>query len=230
MARQIIRTKDFAQEAAEYILTTARAAFAQRGQFRIALSGGNTPRPVYARLAQSELPWEQMVVTFGDERCVPPENDESNFKMARETLLEPAHVPPSSVLRMRGELEPALAADEYQQQLDTLAAQRGEKFYMHDLILLGIGEDGHTVSLFPDTAALAELNRRVSANYVPKLQAWRLTFTFPLILAAREICFLVDANKPAPLIERIFSGDESLPSARVDHNARRVTWIFGQPR
>ncbi len=230
MARQVIRTKNFAREAAEFILTRARTALAQHEEFRIALSGGNTPRLVYAELSQSELPWEKTLITFGDERCVPPEDEQSNFKMVRETLLEPAHVPPSSVLRMRGEMEPGVAADEYQQQLDTLAAQRGEKVFVHDLVLLGIGEDGHTASLFPGTAALTEMNRRVSANYVTKLQTWRLTFTFPLILAAREICFLVDGNKPASLIDRIFAGDGSLPSARVDGEAASVTWIFGQTR
>jgi 6-phosphogluconolactonase len=112
MAREVIRATEFAQEAAEFISTIARSALAQRGEFLIALSGGNTPRPVYARLARAGLPWEKVVVTFGDERCVPPENDESNFKMARETLLDPAHVPASSVLRMRGEIEPSIAADE----------------------------------------------------------------------------------------------------------------------
>jgi len=141
-------------------------------------------------------------------------------------LLRPAHVPCSSILRMRGEIEPAIAADEYQQQLDTLAAQRGEPVYRHDLILLGIGDDGHTASLFPNTLALDEVSRRVVANYVPKLQAWRLTFTFPLICAARAVCFLVDANKPQSLIDRIFSHDEALPAARVDAEAQHVTWIF----
>src|SRR2546423_9354236 len=127
MARVVIRTTDFAAEAAEFIVTIARAALAQRGEFRIALSGGNTPRPVYAELAKAELPWEKTVVTFGDERCVPPGDEQSNFKMARETLLDPAHVPASSVLRMRGEIDPPIAADKYQQQLDALATQRGEQ-------------------------------------------------------------------------------------------------------
>ncbi len=230
MAREVIRPTQFAREAEEFIITIARAALAERGEFRIALSGGNTPRPVYAALAQSELPWEKIVISFSDERCVPPEDEQSNFKMANDTLLAPARVPSHSVLRMRGEIEPPVAADDYQQQLDTLAAQRTEPIYQHDLILLGIGDDGHTASLFPNTAALQEMNRRVAANYVAKLQSWRLTFTFPLILAARETCFLVDANKPAALIDRIFAGDESLPSARVDREAKRVTWIIGEAR
>jgi 6-phosphogluconolactonase len=228
MARQVIRTTNFAGEAAEFIIAIARMALGRRGVFRVALSGGNTPRPVYSELARSELPWEKTLLTFGDERCVPPEDAQSNFKMAREILLDPAHVPASSILRMRGEIEPRVAADEYQEQLDTLAAQRGEKIVQHDLILLGIGDDGHTASLFPHTAALQEMNRRVVANYVPKLETWRLTFTYPLILAAHEICFLVDSNKSASLVERVFSGDESLPSTAVDRGAKRVTWILGK--
>ena len=127
-----------------------------------------------------------------------------------------------------GEIEPVLAAKEYQAQLDVLAARRGEKIYEHDLILLGLGDDGHTASLFPGTEALSETERRVVANYVPKLNSWRLTFTFPLIFAARAVCFLIGANKDPKLIERIFSGDPALPAARVDQNAKSVTWIIEQ--
>ena len=228
MARHVIRTGDFAREAAEFILTKARAALAERGEFRIALSGGNTPRPVYAELAARELHWEQIIVSFGDERCLPPDDDASNYKMTYETLLEPAHVPAASVLRMRGELDPAVAADEYQQELDTLAATRGEPIYEHDLILLGLGEDGHTASLFPGTAALEETMRRVAANFVPKFNTWRLTFTFPLINHARQVCFLVDATKNAELIERVLEGDRQLPAARVNPPAGELTWILGE--
>jgi len=127
---------------------------------------------------------------------------------------------------MRGEIEPVLAANEYQTQLDALAAKK--RIYEHDLILLGLGDDGHTASLFPGTEALSETERRVVANYVPKLNSWRLTFTFPLIFAARTVCFLIGANKDPKLIERVFSGDPALPAARVDQNAKRVTWIIEQ--
>ncbi len=106
-------------------------------------------------MAKRDLPWEKFLFTFGDERCVPPENDESNFRMANEALFRPASVPDSSILRMRGEIEPVLAAKEYEAQLDGLAAKRGEKIYEHDLILLGLGDDGHTASLFPGTEALS---------------------------------------------------------------------------
>ena len=226
--REIIRTKIFAAEAANFILTKAREALDTRGEFRVALSGGNTPRAVYSEMAKGELPWEKFQFSFGDERCVPPENEKSNFRMANEALFRPASVPGSSILRMRGEIDPAQGADEYQGRLDALAAKRDEKFYQHDLILLGLGDDGHTASLFPDTEALLESERRVAANYVPKLDSWRLTFTFPLIFAARVVCFLIGANKDPKLIERVFSGDVALPAARVDQNAKQVTWIIEQ--
>ena len=226
MAREVLRTKTFASDAANFILTKARESIDERHQFRIALSGGNTPRSVYAEMAKRDLPWKKFLFTFGDERCVPPENDESNFRMANEALFRPASVPDSSILRMRGEIEPVLAAKEYEAQLDVLAVKRGEIIYEHDLILLGLGDDGHTASLFPGTEALSETERRVIANYVPKFNSWRLTFTFPLIFAARTVCFLIGANKDPKLIERIFSGDSALPAARVDQNAKSVTWII----
>jgi 6-phosphogluconolactonase len=141
-------------------------------------------------------------------------------------LFRPASVPDSSILRMRGEIEPVVAAKEYQAQLDALAAKRAEKIFRHDLILLGLGDDGHTASLFPGTEALSETENRVVANYISKLNSWRLTFTFPLIFAARAVCFLIGANKDPKLIERVFSGDSALPAARVDQNAESVTWII----
>jgi 6-phosphogluconolactonase len=226
---RVIRTSNFTVDAADFILEQAHKAIGERNEFRIALSGGNTPRPVYARLAavEHDLPWELIHITFGDERCVPPDDQESNFRMARETLLAPAAVPEKSVLRMRGEIDPQIAAQEYEHQLDRMASQRGESIYRHDLILLGLGDDGHTASLFPGTAALEE-TRLVVANFVPKLNAWRLTFTFPLINHARHILFLVGASKNPALIERVLKGDRQLPAARVDPSAGDVTWMIAE--
>src|SRR4051812_31415561 len=230
MNAQVVRTNDFVREATDFILQHARAALGERGEFRIALSGGNTPRPVYQELARrgADLPWERVFVTFGDERCVPPDDERSNYRMARESLLNPAAVPDLSVARLRGEIDPQLAAQEYQDQLEVLAAQKGEAIYRHDLILLGLGDDGHTASLFPGTAALEENVRRVVANFVPKLSAWRLTFTFPLINAARHICFLVGAGKNLQLIDRVLEGDQQFPAARVNPSAGEVTWIIAE--
>src|SRR3712207_6471585 len=175
MSAQAVRARAFVEDAAEFILQTARVALGERGGCRIALSGGNTPRPVYEELAHRgpDLPWERIFVTFGDERCVPPEHEQSNYRMARESLFVPAAVPEHSIARMRGEIDPRVAADEYQEQLDALAAHTGELMYRHDLILLGLGPDGHTASLFPGTTALEEQSRRVTANFVEKLGTWR---------------------------------------------------------
>ena len=227
---QVIGTKNFVTDAADFILAQAQHALGERNEFRIALSGGNTPRPIYTRLAAigRDLPWDLIRITFGDERCVPPDDAESNFRMARETLLAPAAVPEQSILRLRGELDPQTAAQEYQDHLDDIATEGGEPIYRHDLILLGLGDDGHTASLFPETAALDETIRRVMANFVPKFNTWRLTFTFPLINAARHILFLVGASKNPALIERVLQGDSQYPAARVNPSAGDVTWMIGE--
>jgi 6-phosphogluconolactonase len=229
MSRDVIRTRNFASDAANFIVDQAHKAVAERNEFRIALSGGNTPRPIYERLATigRDLLWESIRITFGDERCVPPDDPQSNFRMAREALFTSAAIPEESIMRMRGEIDPQIAAQEYENQLDLLAAQRGEQIYRHDLILLGLGDDGHTASLFPGTAALEETTRRVIANFVPKFSSWRLTFTFPLINHARQICFLVNATKNTELIERVLRGDPQLPASRVEPAAGDVTWILG---
>ena len=230
MGSHVIRTKNFVVDAGDFILNEAHKALGERSEFRIALSGGKTPAPIYTRLAVigHDLPWELARITFGDERCVPPDDPQSNFRMVWETLLAPAAVPEKSILRMRGEIDPRVAAQEYQDQLDLMATQRGEPIYRHDLILLGLGDDGHTASLFPGTAALDETKRRVVANFVPKLDARRLTFTFPLINQARHVCFLVGAAKNASLIERVIEGDPQFPASRVNPSAGDVTWIIGE--
>jgi 6-phosphogluconolactonase len=228
--RQIIHTSNFVADAAALILEQARTAMAERNEFRIALSGGNTPAPIYARIAAEarDFSWDSVRFTFGDERCVPPDDPQSNFRMARENLFVPAAVPETSIMRMRGEIDPQIAAQEYEDELNALAAKRGEPTYQHDLILLGLGDDGHTASLFPGTAAVDETSRRVVANFVPKLNAWRLTFTFPLIDHARHILFLVGASKSAQLIERVLGGDRQFPAARVNPIAGDVTWMIGE--
>lgn len=229
MKREVIRSSNFVPDAAEFILQHARAALAERDQFRIALSGGNTPRPVYTQLAWlgRQLPWDRVFFTFGDERCVPPDDEQSNFRMARESLFIPGAIPEKSIARMRGEIDPQIAAQEYQDRLDLLAAERGERIYRHDLILLGMGNDGHTASLFPGTPVLEEKVRRVSANFVPKLDSWRITFTFPLLSQARHVCFLVNANKNTTLLEKVLAGDQEYPAARIEPVDGDVTWILG---
>lgn len=230
MTPDVIRTANFVPDAAEFILKQARAALAERGEFRIALSGGNTPRPIYTEFARigRELPWEKVRFTFGDERCVPPDDAQSNYRMARESLFEPAAVPEGSVLRMRGEIDPPLAAQEYEDELNLLATQRGETIYRHDLMLLGMGDDGHTASLFPRTLALEEQRRRVVSNFVPKFNTWRLTMTLPLLDQSRHVLFLASGAKNRALLEKVIGGDRAYPAARVEPVSGQLTWIIGE--
>ena len=230
MSREVLRTRNLARDAANLILGETRRALAERDEFRIALSGGNTPRPVYREFGRISryLPWERIRFTFGDERCVPPDDAESNYRMAHESLFEPFGVPEKSILRMRGEIEPALAAQEYEDSLALLATQHGETIYRHDLMLLGMGDDGHTASLFPGTAALAEHVRRVAANYVPKLDAWRLTMTLPLLNQSRHVLFLVSGDKNPELVEEVLAGNSDYPAARVNPPNGKLTWMIGE--
>jgi 6-phosphogluconolactonase len=230
MKPEIIRTKNLVDDAANFILAQARTALGERGGFRVALSGGNTPRPIYGEFGRigCDLPWNSVRFTFGDERCVPPNDKQSNFRMAREALFDPFNVPERSILRMRGEIDPRLAAQEYEDALAVLATQHGETIYQHDLMLLGMGDDGHTASLFPGTAALEEKVRRVVANFVPKLETFRLTMTYPLLNQARQVLFLVQAGKSPEILERVLAGDETYPAARVAPTSGRLTWMVGE--
>lgn len=230
MNREVIRTPAFVADAAQFILQQAHLALGERDEFRIALSGGRTPQPVYAEMARigHDLPWERVRITFSDERCVPPDDAESNYGMARASLLQPASVPERSVARLRGEIDPQLAAQEYEDGLQVEAAQKGERVYRHDLLLLGMGDDGHCASLFPGTPALEETARHVVANFVPKVDAWRLTFTFPLIAEARRVLFLIGPGKSGELLERVLAGDAQYPAARAQAAASAITWIIGE--
>jgi 6-phosphogluconolactonase len=176
-----------ARLAADRVRVLAGDALAARGRFRIALAGGSTPRALYAHLAAArDLDWARIDVFFGDERSVGPDDPQSNFRMARETLLAPAAVPPENVRRLRGE-DPDLesAAFDYENALGGPAAPP------FDVVLLGMGADGHTASLFPGTAALDERKRLCVAVDVPQLGTRRLTLTYPVLEAARDLLFLV---------------------------------------
>lgn len=231
MPRNVIRTENFVTDAAGFILDQARAALAERGEFRIALSGGNTPRPIYAEFGrmvrECDLAWERVRFTFGDERCVPPSHKESNYRMALESLFGPYGVPDESILRMLGEKDPLLAAQEYEDHLNLFATQHGETIYRHDLTLLGMGDDGHTASLFPGTAALEEQIRRVVPNYVPKLEAWRLTMTLPLLNQSRQVLFLAKGDKNHEVLERVLAGDPEFPASLVNPPNGQLTWMIG---
>lgn len=227
MEPRIIHSCAFVEDAVNVIAECAQAAIEQRGLFRLGLSGGNTPKKIYAELAKIELPWGRVQISFGDERCVPPDDEQSNYKMARESLLDAVAIPAANVFRVRGELEPAKAAAEYERVLAEAAGASGEPLYLHDLLLLGMGPDGHTASLFPETAALNETEHQVVANFVPKLSAHRVTFTFPFINASRHVCFLVEGADKAPVVEQILRGGSGFPAEGVQPGSGELTWLLG---
>ena len=192
--------------AARDFVARAERAIDERGRFAVSLAGGSTPRDTYEALAQDyaeRLDWSRVHVFFGDERTVPPQHEDSNYRMARETLL--AHIRVGSVHRMRCELPPGEAALNYEEQLREFFGP-GEKLPRFDLILLGLGEDGHTASLFPETAALDVNDRWVVANPVLKLETARLTLTIPVINAARAVIFLVAGEEKAEALREVIEG------------------------
>jgi len=224
MKPDIIHSKDFVNDAVALIEGAANEAIAERGTFSLALSGGNTPKPVFEALSKRPLDWSKVIITFGDERCVPPDDEQSNYLMARRTLLDAISIPAENVLRMKGEIDPAAAAKEYEAEL---SARAGGGVFRHDLILLGMGPDGHTASLFPGTPALEEKTRLVVENWVPKMNMWRITFTYPLIDAARHVCFLVNSAGKDAILNEVFSGKSDYPCAAVSPTDGKLTWLLG---
>ena len=213
----ILATIEEASQAnARLVADLAQQCFATQGRFTIALSGGSTPRRLYQILGSppysKEIAWEQWHVFWSDERCVPPDHQDSNYRMARETLLDWVPVPGAQVHRMRGECVPKEAAVEYEDAVRDALHSQTPSF---DLILLGIGNDGHTASLFPGSQAVQEQDRLVVDNWVPNLQAHRITFTLPLINAAKVVAFLDTDEMKAGLLRQVLepAPEEDLPPA-----------------
>jgi 6-phosphogluconolactonase len=224
------------EEAAERFSTIAESAVAQAGRFTVALAGGSTPRPVYARLVtepyRSRIPWRRTIVFWGDERCVPPDHPDSNYRMAEETLLRHLPVAPEGVYRMRGEdPEPARAASNYEQLLRAAFQLEAGAVPRFDLILLGMGGDGHTASLFPGSSALAERAHLVAAPYVERLLAYRLTLTLPVINAAAAILFLISGREKAEILRSVLDpswSDNQIPARQVCPRDGRLIWLVDQ--
>jgi 6-phosphogluconolactonase len=229
MIPEAIHSKSIVEDTTRLILDSARAAIAERGLFRIALSGGHTPAPMYklwAETAGADFPWDKVQVTYGDERCVPPDDEQSNYKMSKLSLLDHAPIPEGNVFRIKGELPPDEAAAEYEKLLAAVAGRFGEERYRHDLLLLGMGPDGHTASLFPGTEALTEQTRNVVQNFVPKFDTYRITFTYPLLNAARHVCFLVAGDDKKSVVDEILAGSKDYPAGHVIPTDGKVTWML----
>ncbi|MFI5380518.1 MAG: 6-phosphogluconolactonase [Tepidisphaerales bacterium] len=214
-----------AQAVAEQIVESAELSIRLTGRFTIGVSGGQTPRALYELLAAepyaARIDWTNVEVFFGDERCVPPDHPDSNFRMANEALLDNVPIPYERIHRMRGEIDPQEAAIEY----GKLLKDRFDKSGL-DLILLGMGEDGHTASLFPGSAALKEKEHRCVANWVEKLGNWRLTLTAPFMNRSYEVLVLTTGPKKAPVVKEILEGDgaEKYPIGLIRPESGRLYW------
>jgi 6-phosphogluconolactonase len=210
----------------------AESAIAARGRFCVALSGGNTPRGVNAWLAAEKttaLPWDRIFVFFGDERHVPPDDPESNYRMARESLLGAVPIPEENVHRVLAELPAPAAAVQYEMDLRTFFRLPAGSWPRFDLIFLGLGDDGHTASLFPGSAGLEEQSRLVVANWVEKFSGYRITFTFPVLNHASEVAFLVSGKSKAPVVRDIFSaGHPGSYPAQAVRPGGKLLWIVDE--
>ena len=218
---QIIESSDFVGDAVNFIVSSLTGNC--NGPSRISLCGGSTPEPVYEALAEAKLDWSNIEITFGDERCVPPDHEDSNFRMASCSLLDKVPLNKDNILRIRGELDPADAASEYE---GSLRERSGGEIYTHDLILLGMGEDGHTASLFPGTSALNDNEHWVVSNHVPQKGETRITFTYPIINAAQKILFLVRGEEKRKVVDCVLSGKSDLPASFVNPEKGSVTWLL----
>lgn len=218
--RVLETARDVSHAAREELVRAGKAAIKARGRFTLVLSGGSTPKALYVSLTAKDIEWGKVHVFFADERCVSPDRQESNYKMAQESLLLRVKVPPENVHRIQGEMESAeAAAAQYERELEP----------RFDVVLLGLGTDGHTASLFPGSSALDEKERCVVANWVAKLSRTRITMTFAALNRAALVIFLVAGDEKAEAARQAIEGALNgldVPARRVDPPGGRVLWLL----
>jgi len=217
--------------AAEKFCALGSIAVEAQGKFTVALSGGSTPRGLHQELVThfaSRLDWSKVFFFWGDERHVPPDSSDSNYRMANETLLSKLPIPPGNIFRVPSELPDARqAAAQYEQTLQQFFNLNPDSFPRLDFILLGMGPDGHTASLFPGTAALQEKDRLVVANWVEKLNTFRITFTYPVLDNAACVMFLVNGDEKAEMVRRALKDPAAnLPCQKVRPDNGELLWYL----
>lgn len=234
--REIIVCRDLdalSRRAAGQFVALAQQSIAARGRFSVSLSGGSTPQALYSLIATEEfkqqLAWQQIHLFWGDERCVAADHAESNFRMVKESLLSKIHIPSENVHRMAGEMAPLTAAAAYERELKHFFSTLPDNLPRFDLVLLGLGEDGHTASLFPGSSALHENERLVAPTYVDKLDAHRLTLTLPVINNGAQISFLIAGKNKAAIVQEILAPEiHDYPAARIQPAHGQLTWFITQ--
>ncbi|RXH57945.1 6-phosphogluconolactonase [Granulicella sibirica] len=214
---------------------TASQVSQARGRVRIAISGGSTPKTMFKILADpkypylTETPWDKIDLFFVDERTVPPTDSDSNYRMTRENLLDFVPLPPAQVHRIEGELDPEVAASKYESDLRNSFKLEGAETPTFDLLFLGMGDDGHTASLFPHTEGLNEISRLAIANHVPQKDTWRVTLTWPVINQSRDVAFLIEGSAKAKLLNEVFTGPyqpETYPSQIIRPASGKLTLLI----
>ena len=221
-----------AQGASQWIAELAREGVSQRGRFSVALAGGSTPRRIYEILAGDDGPgnsldWPKVHVFFGDERTVPPDHSDSNFRMAHEALLSLVAIPAENVHRMIGEGDAVANARLYEDELRSFFGDDAD-WPAFDLVMLGMGDDGHTASLFPATTALEERRAWVVANWVEKFDTFRVTLTAPAVNAARHVMFMVAGGSKAARLREVLHGEhdpQRLPSQLIRPDDGSLEWL-----
>lgn len=226
-------TQALNQAAANEFINCGSNAIREQGRFTVALSGGNTPRAIYSLLAEKyahSVSWDKIFVFFGDERRVPPEDPDSNYRMANESLLSRVPIPAKNVYRIQAEVAAPIAADQYQATLKEFFSLQNDQLPRFDLVMLGMGEDGHTASLFPGTTALDENSRLAVANHVDKLQTDRITLTFPVLNSAAEVMVLIAGENKARVVREIVNSPQTsvYPIQRVHPIDGRLLWLVEQ--
>jgi len=227
---------DLFHAAAEEFVRAGRAAIGAQGRFTVALSGGSTPKALYSLLAANyaDFAWSRVFLFFGDERHVLPSDSESNYRMVKESLLAKIAIPAENVFRVPAENPDAsAAAAEYEVEVRRffgLWSDQPKEFPRFDLILLGMGPDGHTASLFPDSSALDDQSRLVVANWVAKFNTHRITFTFPVLNHAAEVMFLASGPDKADMLHQVLEGKNTppLPSQRVQPSDGKLLWMLDE--
>ena len=222
--------KELVHALAERFCALAKEAIAQRNSFTCALSGGSTPQPLYELLASPEykgrVNWDKVLVFLGDERCVPPDHPDSNFGMIKRLMLAKISIPDHNIFAPEGQdKDPKASAQDYEEKVRR-AFGHSEEVPRFDLNLLGLGPDGHTASLFPGTEALTVADKLVVANFVPKFNSWRLTFTYKLINHSRHIDFMVDGQEKASIVKEIFETKDKFPCQNVRPQGGTLEWYM----
>jgi len=223
-----------ARRAAEKIIDAAAVAIKERGGFTISLAGGSTPKALYSLLAtdpafKSQMPWDKTQFFFGDERHVPPDNSDSNYRMAHESMLSKVPLKPEQVIRIKAEYENSeKAAEEYQQALRTWFQRSNQQLPRFDVLLLGMGDEGHTLSLFPGTKALHDNGRWVMSNWIGKLFTDRVTITAPVANNSALAIFMVTKADKALALKGVLEGPyepEQLPSQLIQPKNGKLLWL-----